>query len=227
MPDSSFDTTVNECKPSSPFSWSLFTSLVKREWQDQAKQILKSESPNAEQANNLLRVAPILEIEDKDVEPHLFTRLANVEFLACINQNQSISARSPELREKVDIADDEVLIWVFDEVLKVEAHRVTTTDKQWTVFQSILSNLFNKSRYKQFNEEVEDTGQLAITNQALHYVTKKGLTKIKFEDIYSTTPLKDGVRIQATKRDATPNTYITGDGRFTYTLLQYAADQKV
>ena len=136
-----------------------------------------------------------------------------------------LAANSPKLRDKVEMADDEVLIWVIEEVLKVETQR-DTTDQQWTVFRSIINNLFNKSRYKQFDEKVEETGQLAITNRGFHYVTKNGSTKIEFEDIYSTTPLKDGVRIQTTQRDTTPNTYITGDGRFTYTLLRYAADQK-
>ena len=34
--------------------------------------------------------------------------------------------------------------------------------------------------------------------------------------------MKNGVRIQANLKNAMPDTYVTGDGRFTYALLQYA-----
>ena len=34
--------------------------------------------------------------------------------------------------------------------------------------------------------------------------------------------MKNGIRIQAITSGATPETFITGDGRFTYALLQYA-----
>ncbi len=221
---SKFVATVNECKPASAFSQNLFTSLVKREWQDQAKKIIQSKSLNASHARNLLSTATVLEIQDKDVEPHLFTRLANVEYLERLDQNQTISANFPELYKEIDMANDESLMWVFEETLKVEAKR--QRDQQWTIFHSILNNLFNRSRYKQLDVEVEAMGQLVVTDRSLYYVTKRNTTKINFADIYSTTPLKDGVRIQTTQRDATPDTYITGDGRFTYSLLSYAVDQK-
>lgn len=221
-----FVEALNGCRPSSSFSLRLFESLVKQAWKDQAKQIIKSKSLNAKHADYLLNVAPALEIEDKDVEPHLFTRLANIEHLVCINRGQPISKISTGLHNEIDMANGEFLIWVFVEALKVEQQRFSE-DKQWTVFQSIVNNLFMKSRYKELDIKLEDVGKLAISNQNLYYVTKKETTRVGFADIYAITPMKDGVQIQTTQRGTTPNTYITGDGRFTYALLRYAQDQKL
>ena len=221
---SKLEETINECRPIASFSQSLFVSLVKREWQDQALQIVKTKTPNSEYADYLLSMAKILEIDAIDIEPHLFTRLANIKHLEDLNQNKIVLQQSTELHNKLELVTDEILIWVFDDTVK-EEQQTQAADQKWTVFQSILSNLLNKSRYKELEVEVKGTGKLVISNQGLYYIIKETVTKTKFVDFYSITPLKDGVRIQTTQRNATPDTYITGDGRFTYALLQYAADQ--
>ena len=221
---SKLTSAIEKCKPSSLFSQSLFNSLVKREWQDQAIRIIKSKELNGEKANYLLDIAPALEIEDKDVEPHLFTRLSNIEHLERIQQMKSIADVFSGSQIEIELENDESVIWVFKETLDVEQSRFSS-DKEWTVFQSILNNLFKKSRYKELEAKVESVGKLIVTNQFLHYVTNKNITKIAYSEIYSITPLKEGVRIQTTQRDSTPSTYITGDGRFTYALLRYATDQ--
>lgn len=221
-----FVDALKGCRPSSSFSSSLFESLVKHIWQEQANQIIKSKSLNAEHAKFLLYVAPALQIEDKDVEQYLFTRLANIEHLVSINQKQHISKPFTEMHQVIDMVKDESLIWVFEETLMLEQQRSSET-KQWTVFQSIVNNLFKKSRYKKLDVNVEAVGKLAITSQNIFFITRKETKKLNYADIYDITPMQDGVRIQTIQKDTTPNTYITGDGRFTFTLLRYAQDQKL
>lgn len=218
--------TLNACRPSLSFSSHLFKSLVKHIWEEQANQIIKSKSPNAEHAKYLLNVAPALQIEDKDVAQYLFTRLSNIEHLVSINQKQLISKSFTEMHQVIDMVNDESLIWVFEETLILQQQRSSET-KQWTIFQSIVNNLFKKSRYKKLEVIVEAVGKLAITSQNIYFITKKETKKLNYSDIYDITPMQDGVRIQTTQKDTTPNTYITGDGRFTFTLLRYAQDQKL
>ena len=213
--------SLHSCKPPSNFSLSLFESLIKRAWQDQSKAVLKGKPLNSKHANYLLAVAPQLEIEDKDVEPYLFSKLANLEHLICINQDKAVSINSSALNDKIDLIDDESLLWVFEDTLKVEQLRYSE-EKQWTVLQSIINNLFSKSRYKELAVKTEAAGNFAITNQHYHYITKEKTISVRITDIYSITPMKDGVRIQTTQRNTTSNTYLTGDGRFTYALLCYA-----
>ena len=215
---------LQSCKPPTKFSLSLFESLIKRTWQDQSKEVLKRKPLNSIHAKYLLSVARELEIEDEDVEPHLFFKLENLEHLICINQNKPISISSQALIDEIELIDNETLLWVFEDTLQVEQLRYSQ-EKQWTVFQSILSNLFSKSRYKELAVKTEATGMFAITNQHYFYITKEETIRVKFTDIHSITPMKDGVRIQTTQRLTTPNTYLTGDGRFTYALLRYAQNK--
>ncbi len=219
-----FAAALNDCRPSASFSSSLFDSLVKRIWQEQANQIIKGKSLNAEYANYLLNLALELEIEDKDVEQYLFTRLSNIEHLVNINQMQPISRSFTGIHQLMDMVNDESLIWVFEETLMLKRQN-SNENKKWTEFQSIVNILFKKSRYKQLEVIVEAVGKLAITSQNIYFITKKETIKVNYADIYDITPMQDGVRIQTTQRDSTPNTYITGDGRFIYTLLRYAQDK--
>ncbi len=221
-----FKQTIDECKPSSSFSQDLFISLLKREWQDQALQIVKSKSLNCTHADYLLSVAAYLGIDGKEVEPHLFSRLANIKYLAKLNQNENISYLAKEVHDELEMLVDESIIWVFEETVK-EKQQKEAEEKQWSVFYAVVNNLFNKSRYKELEVKVEGTGKFVITNRSIYYLDGKDVTKIDFADIYSLTPLKDGIRIQSTQRDTMPNTYITGDGRFTYALLRYATEQNI
>lgn len=216
--------SLNDCRPTLSFSLRPFESLVRCAWHDQAKQIVKRKVVNAEHANYILSVAPALEIEDKDVGSNLFVRLANIEHLARINQNQPISKRFTEMEDRIKLSDDETLIWVFEGAIKLERHK-RAEGKHWSVFQSLLNN-FKKSRYKELSALAVAAGDLAISNQNLYYVTKNETAIISFLAIHSITPVKDGVRIQSAQGDAMPDTYITGDGRFTYALLRYAQEQK-
>lgn len=216
--------SISACKPATTFSSSLFKNLLKRSWQDQAKLVIKSKLLDANHAKYLLTITSALEIESKNVESNLFQRLANIEHLVNLQQKQPISKIFTVPNEEIDLSDDEFLIWIFEDVFKVEQARFAE-QKSWTVFESVVTNLFNKSRYKELAVKIEATGKLAITTQNLYYITKNDVTKIGFADIYTITPMKDGVRIQTTQRDATSSTYITGDGRFTYTLLRYAQEQ--
>ena len=172
----------------------------------------------------MLNLALELEIEDKDVEQYLFTRLSNIEHLVNINQMQPISRSFTGIHQLMDMVNDESLIWVFEETLMLKRQN-SNENKKWTEFQSIVNILFKKSRYKQLEVIVEAVGKLAITSQNIYFITKKETIKVNYADIYDITPMQDGVRIQTTQRDSTPNTYITGDGRFIYTLLRYAQDK--
>jgi len=85
-----------------------------------------------------------------------------------------------------------------------------------------MNNMILKSRYKRLPSHTENEGVLVVSNEALYYSNKNNTRQTKFSNIHSITPMKNGVRVQALTSGATPDTYITGDGRFTYTLLQYA-----
>ena len=86
----------------------------------------------------------------------------------------------------------------------------------------LMNNIMMKKRYKELAVKIEESGTLLVTNQGLYYKNNKTILQTKFSDIHSITPMKNGVRIQANLSGAMPDTYVTGDGCFTYALLQYS-----
>ena len=215
---------VEACRPSSVFSPNLFETLIRRAWQEQATRLVQSKSLNSEYANNLLGTAKALELEDRDVTPYLFLRLSNIEHLVGIQQGRAPSKSFPAARDEIDMESTESLIWMFEGVRKVGQKRYVEHSK-WTLLQSILNNLFRRSRYREQEVEVQAQGKLVITDRNVYYVSEQGSTKLDLADIYAVTPLADGVRIQPVYRDSRSSTYITGDGRFTYALLRYVQGQ--
>ena len=220
-----FVNALKSCRPATSFSLSQFESLITRTWQEQAVSVAKSKSLDDRKANYLLEVVPALGIKDKDIEPYLLQRLANIQHLVRINQGQPVERVFAHLDDRINLEDEEIVVWVFEEVLKMERQH-PIEDNKWGVWRPILNNLFNKSRYKEATVKIEATGMLIITSRNLYFVAEKGVAKICLEDIYAATPMKDGIRIQTRQRNAVPDTYVTGDGRFTYALLHYAQGQR-
>ena len=216
--------SVEACLPSRGFSPGLLVTLVRRAWKEQATRLVRSKSLNPEYANNLLSIACALGVDDRTVAPDLFLKLSNIEYLACLQQGQRpLKAFSTGLDEfGMDAAES--LLWVFEGVDKA-GQKLPDKPGKWALMQTILNNQFKRSRYRERELEVRAQGKLAITNQGIHYASEAETEKLGFTEIYAITPLADGVRIQPVYRDSRSSTYITGDGRFTYALLQYAQDQ--
>ena len=212
---------IQSCKPTEKFSQPHFKKLVVKIWQQQAKLIVKSASFNLDVTKALLHIANGLEINNEDVDDYLLTRLENLECLNRIQNMQAIEKSFEHVPEGVELEQHEAIVWEFKNTAKQEQQRYSQ-DKQWTVLSSVLNNILTKKRYKDLAVKIEESGTLFITNQSLYYKNNNDVTQTKYREIYSITPIKNGVKIQARTKGAMPDTYVTGDGRFTYALLQYA-----
>ena len=222
QPYSELQNSIESCRPASKFSSDLFASLLTHIWEDHAKYALKARPLDPVSGNYLLEIASNLNINERDVEDYLFFRLSNIEALTIIQQKQSLRPIKDQSIE-IEMGNDESLIWIFEGTSKIDQQRYAQ-NPQTTIFQTIINNLFSKSRYKELETKVETSGKLAITDQNLYYLSEKDSIRIALSDFYSITPMKDGVRIQTTQKSATPSTFITGDGRFTYELIRYVQD---
>ncbi len=212
---------IQSCKPTEQFSQSHFKELVTKQWQQQAKLVVKSSSFNLDVTKTLLRIANGLEINNEDVDDYLLTRLENLEYFDCIQNRQTIEKSFEHVPEGIKLEQYESIVWEFKNTAKKEQQRYSQ-DKQWTVLSSVLNNVLMKKRYKELAVKTEESGILLVTNQSLYYKNKNDVTQTKYREIHSITPIKNGVKIQATTKGAMPDTYVTGDGRFTYALLRYA-----
>ncbi len=218
-PDSAVD--IQSCKPTDRFSPSHFKELVVIAWQKQAELVVKQRAVNIPGAKVLLHLAEELGIANKDVEDNVLVRLSNLENLDRLQNNQTLENNSADSHGDIEFEQHESIVWVFEDTTKSEQQRYSH-DKQWTVFNSVMSSVLIKKRYKELAVKVEESGTLIVTNQCLYYKNKNDITQTKYSEIHTITPMKNGVRIQANTSGSMPDTYVTGDGRFTYTLLQYA-----
>lgn len=212
---------IQACQPTSNFSAKIFKKLFIKAWSTQASDCVKSSSLQVTAAKKLLSLAEAFDLKDEELEPFLMQRVQNIEYLDRLQKNQVIEKQFENIPESIQLSDSETIIWRFAEADRSEPIR-DSQEKQWTVLRSVMNNMILRSRYKQLPSKTENAGVLVVTNKALYYSNNNKLTKTKLSDIHSITPMKNGVRVQATTNGATPDTYVTGDGRFTYSLLQYA-----
>ena len=217
---------IKACRPSEGFSEYHFKQICIKAWQEHARNVVSQKSLNVPVTKKLLNFANEFDIYKNETEPYLISRLMNIEYLQALQNNQSIEFHSSFDMTEIELNQGEHAIWQFDEIDKSEQHQYSQ-QKSSTIFNTLLDNLFMKSRYKPLDVKLEKSGKLLITNQALHYLLDNSVKETKFSDIHSVTPMKNGIRVQAATRNASPDTYITGDGRFTYALLQYAQGKEV
>ena len=64
-----------------------------------------------------------------------------------------------------------------------------------------------------------DTGQLAVTNKHIYFAGDRKAFKLPFNKIVAFTPYDDGIGIQRDAMTAKPQSFLTGDGWFTYNLI--------
>lgn len=219
--DSEIAETIQVCKPSEKYSNQLFEELIFKVWTEEANKCVKRSSIEVNVANNLLTFAENCNIKNKKVEQYLLKRLENIKYLDRLQKNQAIGKDFSIDPAKLALSESEKIIWQFEDISKIEQERYSQ-EKPWVLLRAVLNNAMLRSRYKELATRTEDAGELIITNLALYYLNNNKTKETKFSDIYSVTPMKYGVRIQANTSGATPDTYTTGDGRFTYALLQYS-----
>lgn len=213
--------TIRACKPSKKFSKSQFKKLVIKAWEKQAELVFKDSLANLAATKHLLQIADEFGINNEDVEDYLLVRLSNAEYFDRIRNNQPVNKQFEHVPEGIELEQYEFVIWEFSDASKTEQQRFSQ-EKQWVVLSSLLNNILMKKRPKELAIKTQKSGILLITNQGFYYKNNENITRTKFTEIHSITPMKNGVRIQANLKGAMPATYVTGDGRFTYALLQYA-----
>lgn len=77
------------------------------------------------------------------------------------------------------------------------------------------------------NETVHaDTGVLAFTNKHLYFAGNNKSFRIPYKKIVSFQPYSDGIGIQRDAASAKPQSFITGDGWFSYNLLTNLASME-
>jgi hypothetical protein len=68
-----------------------------------------------------------------------------------------------------------------------------------------------------------DTGLLGITNKHIYFSGSAKSFRIRYDKIVSFEPFSDGIGLHRDAVTAKPQSFVTGDGWFTYNLITNAA----
>ena len=125
----------------------------------------------------------------------------------------------------------EKLIWVFQAVPYYEPKRSTSYSGSYTgVSVRVAKGLYYRTGGFRGNPVVTtqttqiDSGIFGVTTKHVYFTGSVKSFRIKYNKIVSFTPFSDGISIQRDAASAKPQTFITGDGWFTYNLLVNIAD---
>lgn len=78
---------------------------------------------------------------------------------------------------------------------------------------------FKGRRIETMQQVHADTGMLGVTSKHLYFVGEIKRFRIRYDKIISFEPFEDGMGVQRDAMTATPQTFVTGDGWFTYNLV--------
>lgn len=120
----------------------------------------------------------------------------------------------------------EQLIWVFPEVAYYEdrTRRQFVGGHHGVSFRIAKGVYYRAGTFRGTPVETTErtsmgTGILGVTNKHIYFAGPMKTFRIRHDKIVSVVPFSDGVGIQRDGATAKPQTFVTGDGWFTYNML--------
>ncbi|MDW3095296.1 MAG: hypothetical protein R8G33_06475 [Gammaproteobacteria bacterium] len=124
----------------------------------------------------------------------------------------------------IDLRETEQLWWCFNES-SLEQLKPAEHKRQWSIVLHIAENLLQKKPKQSLEKKNLGEGKILLTNQRMCFDSGEDLRVTEYRDIYSCTPVVNGVRLQSAKLQAVPDTYYCEDGRLLYAFIQHAQKQ--
>lgn len=140
----------------------------------------------------------------------------------------------PELRghHPFNLQKTEKLVYVFDDVDYFE-ERVRTSYEGGSrgvsvrVARGVYYRVggFKGERVQTAETVHADTGLLGLTDKHLYFAGPSKRFRIRYDKIVAFEPYSDGIGVQRDAQTARPQSFVTGDGWFTYNLVRNLASQ--
>ena len=137
-----------------------------------------------------------------------------------IPERQQLGRRVP-----FNVMKSETLVWVLDGVSYLET--VTRRESRGTshgLSIRVTKGLYYRpgmfrSRLIQWDETVHvDTGLMGFTTKHIYFSGTKKRFRVRYDRIVAFEPYEDGIGIMRDAQTAKPQSFVTGDGWFTYNL---------
>ncbi len=155
------------------------------------------------------------------VNPHFLSQQYNLSALYQLNESCLPESNRHPANYSIQMRAQEVLWWCFD---KSEIERDTPVEnkRQWSVMMQIINTTLPKKRKSSVEKKPLADGKLLITNQRIFFESDEFTDELEYREIYSVTPVKQGVRLQSKLKSATPQTYLCEDARLLFGFIKYA-----
>jgi hypothetical protein len=169
-----------------------------------------------------------LGLSESDLGEHGFRdRLVKALVLRDISEGHIPNRFRAEENMPFNLQRGETLIWAFPAVAYYELR----TRRSFQGGSQGVSLRVMKGVYYRVGEfkghpvetsavELADTGLLGVTTKQLYFAGPVKSFRIPYAKIVSFTPYSDGIGVQKDGVTAKPQTFVTGDGWFTYNLLR-------
>jgi hypothetical protein len=179
-----------------------------------------------EEESNLVEIQSHFEFSQKELDKKgAYTKVVKGVVLRELLNGKLPEKFVPNFNHPLNLQKDEKLVWLFQDVqcyeLKTRRH-YEGGSKGFSV--RIAKGLYYRAGAFRAHpvETTEvvlvDTGILAFTNKHLYFAGGTKSFRVPYKKIVSFEPYSDGIGIQRDTATAKPQTFVTGDGWFTYNL---------
>jgi len=155
------------------------------------------------------------------VNKHFVAQQQNLLAMQALNDSQLPDGNCNPTNFSIQLRTGEQLWWCFNHG-SMEQLRPVKNKRQWSVVRQLVESLMPKKNKQSLERESFGGGKLLVTNQRVCFENDENLVFTEYAEIYSCTPVSDGIRLQSTQLTAIPHTYFCEDGRLLYGFIKYA-----
>jgi|TARA_B110000238_G_C16099785_1_gene427746 hypothetical protein len=155
------------------------------------------------------------------VNKHFVSQQQNLLAIQTLRNQQLPESNCNPANFSIDLRKNEQLWWCFNKS-SMEKLTPTKNKQQWSVVMQLFESLLPKKNKQSLERQSLGEGKLLITNQRVCFEKDEDIVFTEVKNIYSCTPVSDGVRLQSTQLTTIPHTYFCEDGRLLYSFIKYA-----
>ena len=178
-----------------------------------------------EQIHAWLEVLDILSPKESlFVDPYFLAQQYNLPALYQLNTQSLPDSNRHPANYSISLRDQETLWWCFDSS-EIKRDEPAEQTQSWSVMMHIIKTVLPKKHHASVSKASLGEGKLLITNQRIFFESHELVDELSHSDIYSVTPMKNGVRIQSRSAASTSKSYLCDDGRLLFSLIKHAQAQ--
>lgn len=201
-------------------------------WEQAVSTCLSDDILTREEEDNLVTFASEMGLTQADLDRSgAYTNVAKAAVLREVLEGKVPQRMQVEGSLPFNLQKGETLVWVFRDVEYYEQRTRTQYrgGSQGVSVRVARGVYYRVGAYK--GEPVRTaetvlvgTGLLGVTNKHVYFASPEKALRIKYDKVVSFTPHSDGIGMQRDAQTAKPQSFLTGDGWFTYNLITNLAN---